>query len=117
MIWDGNCGFCRRWIVRWRRLTGRAVDDEPYQRAADRFPGIHPEQFAAAVHLIEPDGTVTRAAEAALKSLALAGRAKWLWRLYRSVRCFRWGAEGVYRWVALHRNLLDRIERKVLRVP
>ena len=102
---------------RWRRLTGGAVDDVPYQRAAERFPGISREQFARAVHLVEPDGTVTRAAEAGLKSLALAGRARWLWRLYRAVRPFAWIAEAVYWMVARNRGLLDRLERAVLRIP
>ena len=102
---------------RWRKLTAGAVDDDPYQHAAERFPGITRAQFGQAVHLVEPDGTVTRAAEAALRSLAVAGQAKWLWRLYRSVRLFAWVSETVYGWVARHRDLLDRIERAVLRIP
>ena len=103
--------------MRWRSMTGGAVDDEPYQRAAERFGGIPREEFARAIHLVEPDGTVTRAAAAGLKSLALAGRAGALWRLYQAVPPFAWSAEATYCWVARNRGLLDRLERALLRVP
>ena len=83
MVFDGDCGFCRIWIARWRRgSTG--IDYVPYQEAADWFPAISREAFARAVHLVEPGGKVSRGAEAVFRALAL-GRPRrrlplWLYR-------------------------------------
>src|ERR1044072_8117588 len=67
MVFDGDCSFCRRWISRWRSLTCGAIDYEPYQSAAQRLPQVPEENFHRAVHLIEPDGTITTGAHAALR--------------------------------------------------
>jgi predicted DCC family thiol-disulfide oxidoreductase YuxK len=104
LVFDGTCGFCRRWIERWRMTTGDRVEAAPYQDVAERFPEIPRERFAAAVHLIEPDGRVTRGAEAVFRSLAAApGNGVWL-ALYERVP--GWGAlsEAAYRVVARHRG-------------
>ncbi|MEP6686301.1 MAG: hypothetical protein ABJB22_05940, partial [Verrucomicrobiota bacterium] len=69
MIFDGDCHFCRRWIERWREVTGGQVDYEPYQTVADKFPEISRSEFQNAVQFIETDGRVSRAAEAVYSSL------------------------------------------------
>ena len=38
MAFDGDCGFCRFWIERWRGATGSKVDYEPYQKVASQYP-------------------------------------------------------------------------------
>ncbi|HEY3359167.1 MAG TPA: lipase maturation factor family protein [Polyangia bacterium] len=40
LIWDGGCGFCARWIARWRVLTGEAVEYLPAAEATRRFPAL-----------------------------------------------------------------------------
>jgi len=40
MAFDGDCGFCRNWVARWRRRTGDGIDYVPYQQIADEFPGF-----------------------------------------------------------------------------
>jgi len=54
MLFDGECGFCRRWIARWKDLTGEAVEYIPYQDKSveQRFPELMPERMAEAVHLV-----------------------------------------------------------------
>ena len=105
LIWDGDCGFCRSWVGRWRSLTGDHVEYEPYQSAAVRFPEILPERFARAVQLIEPNGRHSEAAEAVFRSLAYApGHGAGLW-LYRRVPLFASLSEAAYRFVAGHRPL------------
>ncbi|MCZ6572672.1 MAG: dual specificity protein phosphatase family protein, partial [Planctomycetota bacterium] len=42
LVFDGDCGFCRRWVERWKRETGDRVAYTPYQEVGDRFPGIAP---------------------------------------------------------------------------
>ena len=70
-IFDGDCGFCRLWIARWKLRTGPKVDYAPSQEVAPRFPEISAERFARAFQLVLPDGRVLEGAEAVL---ALAGR-------------------------------------------
>jgi len=59
MLYDADCGFCRRWIERWQHETGACVEYDSFQAAAERFPHVPRENFARAVHLIEPDGSIT----------------------------------------------------------
>src|SRR5687768_2532758 len=114
LIWDGDCAFCRRWITRWRNLTGDAIDYEPYQRVAESLPAVPREAFGKAVHLAEADGRVTRAAEAVFRSLALAGQKRYLLWFYEHVPPFRWLSEAGYGVIARNRNLIDKIDTRVV---
>ncbi len=109
LVYDGECGFCRLWIERWKSATGDAVEYAPYQSAAQRHPEVPREAFAEAVHLFEPDRT-TRGAEAVLRALSRAGGLSWLPRLYSAP-----GAapllEAAYRFVAARRPLFSRLTR------
>ncbi len=100
MIYDGACEFCVRWIGRWRRLTGRAVDYAESRDAAARFPEIPLDAFAEAVHLVEPSGRVSRGAAAALRSLAHRRAGGWLSRCYDVVPGVARLAEAAYRAIA-----------------
>jgi predicted DCC family thiol-disulfide oxidoreductase YuxK len=111
LVYDGACGFCRLWVERWRRLTGDRVSYVAYQEAAGAFPGIPPERFAEAVHLVEPDGRVTRGAEAVFRTLAVAPGRGWLLGLYRRCPGFAPAAEAGYRFVAAHRPAFTRLTR------
>jgi predicted DCC family thiol-disulfide oxidoreductase YuxK len=109
LVYDGTCGFCKRWIARWRRDLGDRVEVAPSQEVASRFPEIPPSAFAEAVHLIEPDGTRSRGAEAVFRALAMApGHGTGLWA-YETVPGFRASSETCYRFVASHRPLLSRL--------
>ena len=37
LVYDGDCGFCRKWVRRWQLRTGDRADYAPYQEAAGRF--------------------------------------------------------------------------------
>jgi predicted DCC family thiol-disulfide oxidoreductase YuxK len=103
LVYDGTCGFCKRWIARWERVIGDRVAYAPSQEVASRFPEIPATAFAEAVHLIEPDGKSYRGAEAVYRALALApGRGGWIWA-YRNVPGFRALSEWSYRLIATHR--------------
>ena len=112
LVFDGDCGFCRTWVARWRRTVGPQVDYEEFQTAAARFPTIQRSRFRRALQLILADGEVFEGAEAVFRTLALApGRPhqrRWL-AVYQNVPgarpVFEWG----YRWVANHRPALTRI--------
>jgi predicted DCC family thiol-disulfide oxidoreductase YuxK/uncharacterized membrane protein YphA (DoxX/SURF4 family) len=113
LVFDGDCQFCRRWIARWKSATGVAVDYLPFQDegVAGRFPEIPRQDFAEAVHLILPDGSVLRGAEAVFRSLAEAGHHRWLLGLYRRIPPFADLSELLYEEVALHRTVLSKLDR------
>ncbi len=113
LVFDGDCQFCRRWIARWKNATGDAVDYIPFQdpSVASRFPEIPPADFAEAVHLIRPDGSVSRGAEAVFRSLAEGGRHRWLLRVYQKTPAFADLSELLYEEVALHRTALSKLDR------
>jgi len=104
LVYDGDCRFCLRRAKRWERLTGNAVRYLALQspEAAARFPELSRTQLEQAVHLIGPDGSVYRGAEAVFRLLAFKNRFP-LW-LYRTVPGFPPGAEWFYRFVARHRQ-------------
>ena len=111
LIFDGDCHFCRRWIARWRQLTGERIEYAPYQEVAVLFPDISPEAFRRSVQLVETDGSVTQGAEAVFRSLAYApGRGLPYW-CYRHVPLAAPIAERFYRVVASHRIGFSRLTR------
>jgi len=117
LLWDGDCGFCRRsarWLAGW---TGNAVAYEPYQSQLNRFPEIPAAALARAVHLIETDGTIYHSAEAVFAALVYApGKAKWHQR-YRNSVPFATLSEWAYRRVANNRYLLSKVVKLVLGPP
>jgi predicted DCC family thiol-disulfide oxidoreductase YuxK len=112
LVFDGDCGFCRFWIARWRYRTGDAVEYVPFQDPdiPRRFPEIPRERFAHAVQLIEPDGRVSEAAEAVARLFALARRPALLWA-YEHVPGVPTVTERAYRAVADHRSFASAATR------
>jgi predicted DCC family thiol-disulfide oxidoreductase YuxK len=109
LVYDGDCGFCRKWVMRWRRRIGDRLDYAPFQQVAERFPEIPPERFRHAVHLRLADGRWARGAEAVFLSLSHApggGALRWM---YERVPGFAAVSEGCYRLVAGHRAGFDRL--------
>jgi predicted DCC family thiol-disulfide oxidoreductase YuxK len=110
VVFDGQCSFCRRWVERAKSITGQFVDYEPFQQAAPRFPQIDPAAFGRAVHLIEPDGRISRGAQAVFRTLKLGHRYPWLLRFYEFIPGFAAISEAAYRLVATHREATDRVD-------
>ncbi|HEY6930927.1 MAG TPA: lipase maturation factor family protein, partial [Thermoanaerobaculia bacterium] len=109
MIFDGDCGFCRRWIGRWEAATGGAVDYAESQQVGSRFPEIPEEAFARAVQLVLPDGEVLDGAEAVYRSLANVPRRGWLLGAYRRVPGFAAVSEVSYSIIARHRRAASAV--------
>ncbi|MGD0836837.1 MAG: DCC1-like thiol-disulfide oxidoreductase family protein [Polyangia bacterium] len=115
LIFDGECRFCSLWIQRWRQMTGDVIDYLPARDASigARFPEIPAAAFAQAVQLVDSDGRVYAAAEAVLRTLARAGRWRWLLRLYHASSLFARTAEAGYRLIAGHRDFFARMARRL----
>ena len=111
LIWDGECHFCRRWIERWRVITGGEVEYAPYQEIAERFPEIPREQFQRSVVYIDKNGQVFVAAAAVYRSLRCSRPKKWLWWSYQRVPGFAAVSELAYRVIAENRPFASAMTR------
>jgi len=94
-------------------MTRDAVNYLPYQdpAIASQFPEIPPENFEQTIHFIQTDGSVFVGAEAVFRSLAVAGRERWLLRLYEKFPAFADLAELLYGEVADHRVFLSTLDK------
>lgn len=108
MVWDGDCGFCSRWVQRWQRKTGDRVDYQPWQTVYPSFPEIAESEFREAVYFIATDGSVASGAAAVFASLATNPKYRRLERCYRHSRIFAAFTEWLYRCVANSRTFLSR---------
>jgi len=105
LIYDGECGLCRRcveWVRRWDREHRITLVPFQEQATAARF-GIPLPALAAAMHLVLPDRRVFAGADAVpeiLRRLPGWGWARWLF----AVPGVRPAARRVYGWVARRRR-------------
>lgn len=108
-VYDGECGFCLRWIALWRELTEGRVEFSP---ASDkRFPEIPEADCDRSSQFIDTDGKVYTGAEAVFRMFRYAhGKGAWLWA-WRHVRGFEQLSEWVYARVAANRSKLSRLNR------
>jgi predicted DCC family thiol-disulfide oxidoreductase YuxK len=107
LLWDGECGFCRRSAERLAAQAGAALECGPYQELAPRFPDLPPELFGRAVHLIETDGRVHVGADAIFRASTYGpgfGVGAWC---YQRVPGFAGASDLVYGWVARHRRFMS----------
>jgi len=116
LIYDGDCGFCRAWVERWRRNTGRRVRFLPFQSPGLlRAYGLPRKSAERAVQLLEPDGRRYSGAEAVFRLLqhASSSRVRALARLGR-LPGLRALAQTGYGWVARHRRVASRLTKPLL---
>ena len=109
LVFDADCAFCVYWARYWRKLTGDAVDYQPYQEVASQHPQIPLAEFQRAVQYITHDGRRASAAEASFLTLSHA-RGKGFWfTLYKKLPGFAAIAEWIYAFIAAHRSAFYRI--------
>jgi len=107
LLWDGNCGLCRR-AVEWVRRRDRLEQFEivAYQEAA--APPMTPELREAcrrAMHVVTADGRILRAGRASLFVLRETGNRRLAAIL--GVPPLIWAVEIAYRIVARNRSQLS----------
>ena len=110
MLFDGDCGFCKYWIERWRDQTRDRIEYRAYQEATADFPQIPRSDFERSIQLVESDGRVTSGAEAVFRALDLGGHRVWWPRAGVAMKI----ARGVYRFVADHRVSFSFLTRVFL---
>ncbi len=109
VVFDGECGFCRKSVEGWRASTGDRVKYAPYQEVAGQFPEVPQSEFKEAVQLFDVDGHRYGGAEAVFRVMAqMPGKGWWL-TLYRHVPGFAPVSRVVYGWVARNRGLVSSL--------
>jgi predicted DCC family thiol-disulfide oxidoreductase YuxK len=114
LVFDGECTFCRVWVERWRRSVEPRVGFVAYQDVGDAFPEVSRQAFSEAVHLIEPDGRVSRGAEAVFRTLAHDPRRRWLYTWYRRLPGAAPICEWGYQRVARNRRVASWLTRRLM---
>lgn len=110
ILWDGECGFCRRSVEATLARDRRAVlAARPYQDCTDWLPQPVLARSPDQAHLRSPDGRYWGGGDAAIEVLALLGHRR-LAALLRRKPLHGLVARG-YRWVARHRGLMGRLFR------
>jgi predicted DCC family thiol-disulfide oxidoreductase YuxK len=106
LIYDGECGFCRRSVGWVRCRAGGRLEVLRREDAAARFPAVPLDLTARSVVLLDPDGVLHRGAEAVFRTRALLGF-PFLLNRYRSSRWFAGLSEAGYRLVSWARPVLS----------
>lgn len=109
MVFDGNCGFCRYWVVKWMKISGTEVEYKPYQKVAVNFSDIEEIHFKEAVRYIALDGTVYSGPEAAYITYYNKNKVPFLYTWYMEKNWFRKFSDVTYQWVADHRNFMSKV--------
>lgn len=114
MVWDGDCGFCKYWIIRWQKVTGTRIEYVPYQQVHELFKDIDVKHFKLAVRLIEPNGKIYNGPEAAYRAYQYGEEKEYLLLMYRKFDWFRDLSDRGYDWIAHNRSLMMKITHKAL---
>ena len=109
LLFDGDCGFCRFWVARWRAATRGRVDFAPAQQEGSRFPQVTEQAWKHAVQLVTPEGAAYGGAEAVFRTLACVPEHRWMLAAYRHVPGARLVSETAYRLVADHREFFSKL--------
>ncbi|PYV43571.1 MAG: hypothetical protein DMG06_10115 [Acidobacteria bacterium] len=111
LVYDGDCSFCRWWIVRWKHSTGDLVEYAPFQEVGFQFPQIPKERFRHGVQLIEPSGQVFSGAEAVFRALAYSRGKGWMLWFYSTIPGVAALSEWLYQFISHHRSGFSKLTR------
>jgi predicted DCC family thiol-disulfide oxidoreductase YuxK len=109
LVFDADCAFCVFWARYWQKLTGDAVNYQPYQNVASQYPQIPLADFQRAAQYIAHDGRRASAAEASFLTLRHARGKEFWFTLYKRLPGFAPLAEWIYAFIAARRSVFHRI--------
>jgi predicted DCC family thiol-disulfide oxidoreductase YuxK len=109
ILYDGECGFCFRWVHLWQNVVERrgfALKDLQCA-SADGSLEISPENLLDDLLILTPSGKVETGADA---YLFVARQIWWAWLFYAvfSLPGFNWILWRGYRWFNRNRYRISR---------
>ena len=109
ILYDGECGFCSRWVHLWEKVVqARGFALKELQSAcADGSLQISPENLLDDILVLTPAGKLASGANA---YLFVARQIWWAWPFYAlfSLPGFNWILERGYRWFNRNRYRVSR---------
>jgi predicted DCC family thiol-disulfide oxidoreductase YuxK len=104
VLYDGQCGFCSRWVKYWTKTLSRhgfdiAPLDTPW--VTEKL-AMSREELLTDIRLLTPEGLIISGAEV---YLYVTRRIWWAWPFYAifSLPVFNWMIHSGYRWFARNR--------------
>lgn len=114
LVWDGDCGFCKYWITRWKKVTAGSIAFYPYQEVASQFPDIPLKEFKKASRLIDTEGNVYSGPDSAYRSYYLADRTSPWHTWYTKYTWFQKLSDHGYTFIAKHRSAMFTLTKAML---
>ncbi len=69
LLWDGNCGFCRRMVAVLKTIALRPVSTQPFQEVLAQIPAEVLPWTARQMHWVRPDGSISGGSQALIEVL------------------------------------------------
>lgn len=112
VLFDGDCGFCRRWVSRWRERMGGRVLFLPARPLPRWLLGVRKRDARRAMLLIEPSGARYSGAEAVFRMLGRSPHrgTRWAAALGRLPGALQ-VSQAIYGVIASHRTGAARVDR------
>lgn len=104
LIFDGECGFCRRWVRHMTTWFAKHPTPIAWQQANLGELGLTSEQCNAAVQFVGADLKIWSGSDAAARVLIVAGMPFNIAGLIMLAPGIRSIAQWAYRWVANNRR-------------
>jgi predicted DCC family thiol-disulfide oxidoreductase YuxK len=108
LLYDGACRICTnqvQTVADYNDADLIELVDMNAPEVRERFPQIHPQDTQRTMHLVAPDGTIYRGAEAVRETLLHLPALRGLGELMRLPGAMLF-AQPVYEWVARNRYWL-----------
>ncbi|WP_240463086.1 thiol-disulfide oxidoreductase DCC family protein [Mesonia aquimarina] len=110
LIWDGNCGFCHYWKIRWQKKLKGEVVFETFQNKASFFEDIPLKEFKKSSKLIDTEGRVFNGPDSAYRILYLSGQSFWH-QLYQNSSWFMFLSDHAYNHIAKNRGFYFKLTK------
>jgi predicted DCC family thiol-disulfide oxidoreductase YuxK len=108
-VWDGECGFCKYWIIIWKSKTTN-LNYKTFQEVSGEFPDIPLKEFKKASRLIEIDGSVFSGPDSAYRTFWYFEKTQKHWhRWYQQSSLFRQLSDHGYNFIAKNRPLMMKL--------
>ncbi|GEQ87140.1 hypothetical protein ULMS_26480 [Patiriisocius marinistellae] len=111
LVWDGDCGFCKYWVIRWKLHTGISINYIPYQQIAHKFKDIPLKEFKKASRFIDTDGFIYSGPDSAYKTLSFKNGKSHLHNWYHKYKWFTWLSDFGYNTIAKNRSFMFKLSK------
>ncbi|MFB6212270.1 MAG: lipase maturation factor family protein [Candidatus Magasanikbacteria bacterium] len=108
-IYDGNCGFCKFWVERWKHKVGNEVEFCPYQKIHKNFKNISKKDFQKSSKIVLPNKEIKEGAEGIFELFSYKDGVSWGKFIYQYIPGFSLISEKIYKLISKNRNLFAKL--------